>query len=377
MKIGIITLHRVKNYGSALQAYALQEYIEKEKLGEAELIDYIFPNQYHKTKRKFKEWLRIFYCVKVRDEYFRNGWKKDVKFREFYRDFYHLSPKQYTSVEDIMANPPKYDLYMTGSDQLWNVNTLKNDPVMYCEFAAADKRRVSFGASFTIKELPDMFRDIIRERLNKYSFIGVREHSSLEILKSLGLNKNIPYANTCDPTLLLDSKDYYNLSLQSKLKIEGEYVLVYTLKYAFDPEPALSSVIHQVRKLLGLKLVIIDSHKVKLQKGDKIVSGIGPCEYCWLFAHAKYVVASSFHGTMFSIINRVPFVVIGPEEGNPDRRIGDVLEMLGLVDCYFPANTLRKSLKIDNVFSEEVEKNISSFILESKDFLKKSINGNL
>jgi hypothetical protein len=375
MKIGIITLHRVRNYGSALQAYALQEYIEKEHLGEAELIDYIYPNQYHKTKRKFKAWLRNLYCVKIRDEYFRKGWLKEIEFKKFYRSFFHLSSQRYETVDDIMSNPPDYDLYMTGSDQLWNPNTLKNDPVMYCEFAPTDKRRVSFGASFTIKELPERFVPSVRERLNKYSHIGVREHSSLEILRSLELNPNINYINTCDPTLLLDAKDYDKLSSQSKVIIEGDYVLVYTLKYAFKPEPALSSVINQVRKQLGMKLVIIDSHKVKLRNGDKIISGIGPCEYCWLFAHAKYVVASSFHGTMFAIINRLPFTIIGPHEGHEDCRTADVLKLLGLGDNYIPSNRADKKIDCNNPYTPEVEKKIHNFINDSTIFLEDSIKG--
>lgn len=375
MKIGIITLHRVRNYGSALQAFALQEYIEKEHLGEVELIDYIYPNQYHKTKQKFKTWLRNFYCVKIRDEYFRKGWLKEIEFKNFYRNFFHLSSQRYETMDDIMSNPPDYDLYMTGSDQLWNPNTLKNDPVMYSEFAPAEKRRVSFGASFTIRELPESYKEFVRQRLNKYTHIGVREHSSLDILRDLKLNSYISLANTCDPTLLLDARDYDKLNSQSKVRIEGDYVLVYTLKYAFNPEPALSSVIRQVRKQLGMKLVIIDSHKVKLQNGDRILSGIGPCEFCWLFAHAKYVVASSFHGTMFSIINRCPFSIIGPEEGNDDRRIIDVLCCLGLEKNYIPANQADKQIKCNNPYSPEIEEKIDSFIKKSKLFLDNSIKG--
>ena len=375
MRIGIITLHRVRNYGSSLQAYALQEYIEKEGLGETELIDYIYPNSFHKKKRTFKAWLRNFYCVRIRDRYFRRGWKKAIAFRQFYDMFYHLSPVQYPQIKDIMDNPPDYDLYMTGSDQLWNVNTLYNDPVMYCEFAPSNKPRVSFGASFTIKTLPEKYKESVRERLNKYRYIGVRERSSLDILEDLKLQKCIKTANTCDPTLLLSGKDYEKLSERSKARIDGEYILVYTLKYAFNPEPALSSIIKQVRERLGLRLIIIDSHKVKMERGDRIISGIGPCEFCWLFAHAQYVVASSFHGTMFSLINRVPFTVIGPEQGNEDRRIADVLDFLGLGNRYIPANRADIRIMTENPFTEEVEFRINKFIDESKDFLRRSING--
>ena len=373
MKIGIITLHRIPNYGSALQAYALQKYIEKEGLGEVELIDYVYPNSFHKSKTTFEAWLRNLYCVEIRDKYLRRGWKKSIAFKKFYRKFYHLSSKQFHSVEDIMNDPPDYDLYITGSDQLWNVNTLRNDPVMYCEFAPLGKRRVSFGASFTIKTLPEEYKGSVRERLNKYKYIGVREYSSLSILESLNLNDCIIKFNTCDPTLLLNKNDYEELSEFSSIRIDGDYILVYPLKYAYNPEPALCSVVQQVREELGCKLIVIDSHKVSLRKGDKIISGIGPCEFCWLFAHAKYVVASSFHGTMFSLINRVPFTVIGPEEKSEDRRIADVLEFLGLGSNIVPANKKNVNVVTVNPFNESSENKINDFINKSKDFLIKSI----
>lgn len=374
MKIGIITLHRVRNYGSALQTYALQEYIEKERLGDVELIDYIYPNSYHRSKRTFKGWLRNFYCVRVRNEYFRKGWKKRLRFEAFYKQFFHLSAKQYKEINEIMSNPPKYDLYMTGSDQLWNVNTLKNDPVMYCEFAPSGTRRVSFGASFTTKNLPEKYHESVRNRLNKYTHIGVREFTSLQIIDALHISEKIEVENTCDPTLLLNAEDYQKLAGKSSLSIGGDYILVYTLKYAFSPEPALSSVIKQVREHLGYKVVVIDSHKVKMQKEDRIVSGIGPNEFCWLFAHAKFIIASSFHGTMFALINRKPFAAIGPQVGHEDRRIKDILDYLALENNYYPSNQFR-DVKCENPYTDEVECKIERFIEKSKRFLNCAIKG--
>jgi hypothetical protein len=312
--------------------------------------------------------------VKIRDEYFRKGWLKRVRFGQFYKKNYHLSVHQYKEIDDIMNNPPIYDLYVTGSDQLWNVNTLFNDPVMYCEFAPAGKRRVAFGASFTNRELPSQYEDSVRVRLNKYSHIGVREHTSLAILDSLKLDSHIIKANTCDPTLLLDAKDYMTLANQSKVHINGSYVLVYVLKYAFNPEPALSAIVDEIRQKMGLKLVVIDGHKVKMVEDDCVISGIGPNEFCWLFAHAKFVIASSFHGTMFSLINRRPFAVIGPHDGHSDRRIGDVLESLGLSGCYFPANKIPQTINTDSPYTEDVEKNIRTFVHDSKQYLKDAIN---
>lgn len=374
MKIGIITLHRVINYGSALQAYALQKHIEQEKLGEVELIDYVFPNKFHQKKRSFKEWLRHFYCVEIRDMYFRGRKKKIKKLREFGHDFFHLSERQYGTIQEIMDNPPIYDLYLTGSDQLWNVDTLRNDPVPYCEFAPIGSRRISYAASFTMNELPDEYKDSIRQRLNKYSHIGVRESSSLEIIKDLHINPNIVVRNTCDPTLLLEAKDYDRLSAESLIKIEGDYVLVYALQYAYKPDPALNTIVSRIREKTGCKIIVMDYYKVRIRKGDEIVEGLGPCEFCWLFSHAKFVVTSSFHGTMFSIINRKPFYVIAPPEGHHDHRITDVLDQLGLSGCYCHSNEIVDDLSITNPYTDDVEEKISKLVEDSKTYLYNAVN---
>lgn len=373
MKIGVITLHRVINYGSALQAYALQQYLEKENYGEVELIDYYFPNKFHKVSNTFISWLRHFYCVEIRDMYFRGRKKKIHSLQDFYKKFYHLSPNHYMSVKDIMNNPPNYDLYITGSDQLWNVNTLRNDPVPYCEFAPHNKRRISFASSFTINKLPDEFKDSVRNRLNKYTHIGVREKSSLDIVNDLKINQDIIVRNTCDPTLLLEKDDYNELAECSKLRIEEPYILVYMLNYAYNPEPAFSRSIKEARKEYGCRIVAIDSYKVKLEKGDQRVVGIGPLEFCWLFAHAKFVLTSSFHGTMFSIINRCPFITIAPPKGHEDRRVEDILDSLGLANCYKYSDEVFTQLTFSNPYTNEVENNIVCFINDSKSFLDHAI----
>lgn len=373
VRIGIITLHRVVNYGSALQAYALQEYIEENGLGEVEIIDYYFPNKFHKRKLSFMKWLRKMYCVEIRDMYFRGKRKKMQSLESFYDKYYHLSSCSYHSVRQIMENPPLYDLYMTGSDQLWNVNTMRNDPVMYCEFAPEDKRRVSFGASFTNRELPQQFKETVRARLNKYSYIGVREVSSLDIVNDLKIKPNIVVENTCDPTLLLKAEDYDKLAIQSRLTIDGDYILVYALQYSYSPEPALSTIVKQAKNKLGCGVVVVDYYKIKLLDGDRIINGIGPCEFCWLFKHAKFVIANSFHAVMFSIIYRRPFVGIGPDKKKEDRRINDILELMGLRKNFVNADDSDIDTCINSPFTSAVEERLNCFIENSKDYLCRAI----
>ena len=132
-KIGIMTMHRVINSGSALQAFALQKKLEQ--LGYAsEIIDYIFPNAAHvptsKHQRLWMEhapqwlqhWHKMRYLRAVPDDR-----KRLIRFTEFYKHYLKLSSRTYPSVKSLMNHTPKYDLYMTGSDQVWNPQHVKND----------------------------------------------------------------------------------------------------------------------------------------------------------------------------------------------------------------------------------------------------------
>lgn len=369
MRIGIITLHKVLNFGSALQAYALQHFLEKQGYTETELIDYKYPNKFHKGKFKLdKPTIRIFLGT-LKDFIFNKRRDTNRRFRDFYKEYFNLSPQEYKSIEQIEKDPPLYDLYITGSDQVWNVNTLKNDPVMYCSFAPQNAEIISFGSSFTNKTLPVKYQKDVKRRLKRYKKIGVREQSSIEILIDLGLTSNKEVMVTCDPTLLLTKEDYHELALKSELKIEDDFILVYGLTYAYNPEPALSSIVDNVARQLNCKVYTLWFRHPHFKSEHKEIWGIGPCEFCYLFEHAKFIITSSFHGTMFSVINRKPFVSIVPRKNEKDTRIKDFLDKVGLKQNYVFADSTDYQLNMENVYNNSVEDNISSIISESKDFL--------
>ena len=374
MRIGIITLHRVLNYGSALQAYALQTYLSKTFGEEVEIIDYIYPNKSHPRKGSFYRKIKNFIRIEIRDRLLYRRGEKIFKFKLFYQKHLKLSKNSYDSITQIENESFQYDLYVTGSDQVWNVKTLDNDPVFYCSFAPACAKRISFAASFSLNKLPEEYQSSVRDRLLKYSYIGIREKSGMDIIKSLSLPESIVCQNTCDPTLLLNQNDYDLLANESQIRIEGDYFLEYLLDYSFNAEPMASSIINFVKKQTGLKLVTLNI-KRNTKRDDQLITGIGPNEFVWLIKHAKLVITSSFHGTIFSIIYRRPFYTIVPDEGHPDRRLSDMLELLGLENCCFKVkqNTNTVDMDFSNPFNYNSLKRIDNYIKESQSFLYKAL----
>ena len=376
MKIGIITLHKIINFGSALQAYALQKYIQIATNEDVEIIDYIFPNKSYRENASFLIRLRsnlrlIYYGI------FKRRYIQLYRFRLFYKKYLHLSKKTYDSDVAIMKRPPLYDVYLTGSDQVWNVKTLYNNPIMYCSFAPFTAKKISYGASFATKDIPFSYRDEIKHRLLKYSHIGVREYSSLEILKTLEIPDSISQVCTSDPTLLLSAEDYECIVSDSKIHIKTEYILVYYLNYAFDPEPVISYVSSYVQKKYNLPIIYIGSKGFKRYvDGKKIYNytGLGPCEFAYLIKNAKHVITSSFHGTMFAIIFRKPFTAILPNSMHSDTRIKDVLKTLGLEVCGIEADSNIKDFQfLDYPYDSLVEEKIKYYIDRSRNFLINSI----
>lgn len=370
MRIGIITIHRLVNFGTALQAFALQHYLQKTTSHQVELIDYVFPNSYHKRRTTFIKRMRGIVRFAL-DCLFEKKLEYNKKFRDFQNNYFILSGKRYADVTSLSDNPPVYDIYITGSDQVWNTKTVNNDPNFYLCFAHKDKPKIAFSACFANATLDNKYKSLIKEWLSEYKYIGVREKSAVDIIKDLHIPKDILVRNTCDPTLLLSKEDYIKISSESKINIKGNYILVYMLMYAFNPYPALECILEQIEKQTGLPIIVIGERRFRYKGKYKFIKGIGPSDFLWLFEHASYVVTSSFHGTMFSLIFRKPFIAISPCTG--DSRIKDVLEKIGLTNNLVFNNNEEPNININNPYTESVERKIENFIDESKNFLDTAI----
>ena len=374
MKIGIITIHRILNYGSSLQAYALQHYIEKAMGFDAEIIDYIFPNEYHKLNKKVGLGKNIRIKLGLLRKYVKGDiLRRKKRFKAFWNNYYKLSKLAYNNIGSIMSNPPIYDLYITGSDQVWNYRTVKNDPVMYCRFAKEGVPRVAFGSSFATQSFPKELYSETSLYLNSYNAIGVREKSSLNILKQINVNSTIPQAVTCDPTLLIEQEEYDEIANDSNVNIETPYILCYFLDYAFNPEPSLSDQLNKVQTKYNLPIIQLGKKKIKYKGNIRQIDDIGPCEFVYLFKHAKYVVTSSFHGVMFSLIYRKPFMAIVPDSFSEDCRIKDVLDLLELKDCYVETGNVNKKPSAVSPYDEKTERLLHDYITNSKIFLNQHI----
>lgn len=329
-RICVLTMHRVCNYGSALQAWATQEILQRMGF-DVKLLDYVFPNDYH-LQFSPPISLKIRLARMVMNYLYHNPMKrKELAFKQF-RESHLKCTKCIKTREGLMHLPCEFDVYLVGSDQVWNPDVIHEDYSFFLDFIHEDSKKISFASSFSQSNLEKFNTQRITELLNRFHAISVREKNAQQIVKNL-TNRNVPIC--LDPTLLLGVDDYDSLAEESTLKIEGDYILVYVLNYAFNPYPFASRFIEKLSQETGLKVVCIDfsaRQHLNVSRRIHLHDAIGPSEFLWLFRHAKYVVTSSFHGTAFALNFRIPFYSIVNDEDNGDDRMVSLLNQLGADD---------------------------------------------
>lgn len=340
MKIGIITMHRVLNFGSALQAYALQQALLK--LGyDNEIIDYVFP---HETDVPLLMRANLFLRKKIYE--MRTGAffakKKEGYFKAFRKQFLALSDKTYTR-ESMLSDSPAYDLYMTGSDQVWNPLWMKDDTNFLLSFVR-NKEKISYASSFAADAIPEESKPIYKKYLQEYKHITVRENSGEKIVKELLGGRKAPVV--CDPTLLLDQEDYIKIAKKPPLDIHGPYLLVYILDYMFNPFPEVNNIVRNVAETLGLPVVYIGGKYTVYDSHCLSIEHIGPCEFIWLFQHAKFVITTSFHGTAFATVFEKPLLAVVKTDNDKDGRLTTLMKKVGnekAITSYNSSDTYQES----------------------------------
>lgn len=307
-KVAVLTFHRANNYGAVLQAHALTNVINK--LGaEAEILDYR-PDKaerfYHSYIPRAKN-LKGF-CALMHHRYLRDG-KTYRAFAAFRREVMKISSQVYTSPSELQCSNELYDLFVAGSDQIWNPDIVAvegeaGDCSYLLDFVKSASKKNSYAASIGVSVLGDEVSKIYREKLSGFANITVREHVAAEVLEAL-LNR--PVGVVCDPVLLLSDEEWKSFERPYPLR-SSDYILVYSVGGKMELMPYA----RDLAKAEGCAVYSIQPPIVGTVSDDssQALSGVGPAEFVWLIRHARAVVTTSFHGSAFSLLFRKPLHVL-------------------------------------------------------------------
>jgi len=301
--------------------------------------------------------------------------RRNRGFEKFIENSIPLTEVQYHSYEEINAEKFSHDIFISGSDQVWNNVCVPFDPVYFLCFNSAQAyKKHSYAASFGFSQIPVKLKEEYRKRLKGWNTYSVRENSGVQILKEL---IGVEAERSCDPTLLLTADEWKHI--EKKQNNRKPYILVYCvnetdslMKYAQElAQCRQMRVVYLASKMNHEGMMCYASKRYHYPKGVENRGGASPSEWLGLFAKAEYVLTDSFHGTVFSVIYHRKFKVLTVFSKGENRRAQDLLTELGLED-----RDLVKGLdNIDQLIEwEYVEKKRQEMKESSIAYLAKMIN---
>lgn len=340
------TLHAIDNCGSCLQAYALQQHLIA--LGhQNEIIDYR-PDYARNNGNPLKHFIKSIIFHKSMKE----RWKV---FDSFVKEYLRLTPQQFHSFEEVSKADLQADVFVTGSDQVWNdYFPCGRDPVYYLAFTY--KKKISYAASVGRSPLTENDLDVLCEKIKDFDAVSVRERSTPAEL----IPKGIDATWVCDPTLLLARENYENIMIT---KETGEYLLVYLT----EKSEMLDNVIRTYREKKNGKVVYVGSFLNRCDC-DVNYTDVGPREFLGLIANASMVIAGSYHALLFSCIFQKEFIIL------PYKNNARMEQFLDYIEC--KGRYLSDSANADELEPVDwsiVADKIGMLVEQSKDWL----NGNL
>lgn len=324
MKTGIITFHASHNYGSMLQAYALQQTVLS--LGhECEIINFRTLRQ----KRFFRPFYRkSLFRAKIKALLYPrlaiNDKRKWHLFERFMKENYHLTAAEYATFDQLRDAQLGYDAIICGSDQIWNTMCFDHDPAFFLGFTDNAKKIAYAPSMGPVPEsaVEHRFDNDIRDALESFSHISVRESATADRIEAITA-KRPPVV--LDPTLLLTPAKWDAL-VPAKRPHPKDYILVYTPWYNGDVMAEAASIASK----WDIDVIVTQSAYSHLWRNNThfhFLNAVGPIEFLSLIKNARLVMGTSFHAVVFSILLTRPFYAIG---GMEDARISTLLSATGL-----------------------------------------------
>lgn len=355
MRIGILTFHKVINYGAYLQAFSLSNKLQKEfPDDDVEIIDFIA----HKQKKR--ERFMLLWNVK---HHGIKGGISELKKRNAFgsaHKFLSLSPKTictknlnklYSYIDE------RYDVLIIGSDAVFNWNQT-NFPTPFIPDYKFSIPVYTYAASVHglkfLKEEKDKIEKC-GEAFNSMKLIGVRDACTENFVKYCS-NKGHTI-HCCDPTLFIDKDRIYCMGNGVEEKIKQRYNFSLDSKYIVVMAPD-SEMIKQISEKYGKDYKIV-SVFVKSAYSDIYISDLDPFEWTAILKKAAVVVTSYFHGTLLSLVQGTPTIVLdysGYCDEHYEGKLKDLMiTRLDLPELYFDkeyAENFKEDIKFYDKFDE-------------------------
>lgn len=331
--VSLLTIHLGFNFGSILQTVATIKTVEKHNCT-VEVINYIPErctlNHFFKSKKSFGSFVKTFitFPIFLINRHIYNS---------FLLKYARLSAPIYKN-DDFVQAVPKSDIYMTGSDQVWNsVHNEGLDRRYYFDGFPMGTVKVAYASSIGRECLKGKECAEVKRMLATYKTVSVREASAMKMIESMGYE----VCHLLDPTFMLNSGEWEHY--MTKRKIREAYILVY-LPYNVHDKDIIYRSVKKIAMEKKLKIVSFSWHIIPDKDADKTIFFANPGDFVSLMYHADCIVTNSFHGTAFSVnLNKQFFVYLPTDFGS---RIKSILELCHLENRLLGASEIISGEKI-------------------------------
>ncbi len=372
MKVAILTwVAGTSNYGSVLQAYALQEYVKS--LGfdvtvlnyKPQMDDIVYPS---KGRLYLQKSINKLDRIVHRNVEMKNVLKRtQLVCDEFVSSHITLSDPLF-GIKGLKKIANDYDVFICGSDQIWSMNK-KVNPAYYLEWVPNTRLKIAYAPSLPVHNLNEYKTRFLKEKLAEFKAVSVREEETAKALNKITNGKTI---SVLDPTLLVDKTLWKNLLVDGSAANKDQYILCYFL----GKKDFYTKGIEEIKKSTGLSVKLIPTSSDSATFGYKMEENVGPVDFIRLIKNAAYVITDSYHATIFSVIFHKEFYLFKRfnDEKNDTQniRIYDLADKLQLGSRIIDSSSTN-IFKKDGIDYDNVEQLLNNLQSRSRGFLRENL----
>lgn len=383
-KICLVTWYNSINYGTCIQCMALAKYLENygydifvpSSFGFFSLkdpIDFI-RRVIFKIRNKFVEFQKIKKRNVLSDCINKGYHEREARLSEVIKN--ELNIIEVNRNKDFLKLNDNIDVFITGSDQIWNPNFLSAS--MMLSFVRDDKKKIAYASSIGVSIIPNIYKRTYQRYLSRFNHIGVREEEAKIVLNKI-LNKN-RIEQVLDPTLLVQNSELYIWAQKACIPAWIQEIENYILCYFVGENTQWENIVEEYSNKSGMNVIVCMSESVKVPRNGHVFPGAGPYEFLWLIHNARCVFTDSFHASAISINMNKDFIVYKrfkiDDKKSQNSRINSLLNTFDLQSRLVTEKNSFNKIIENRIKYDDVNIKLKKERFKSEEFLLNAIRKN-